>query len=184
MIGGNEIAAGGKPPAVFDRDRWVDWRERHDRPIYAATLWPNRSLDGRGRRSVLLFLGIGLSLPLATLVGTLAFWGMLPFLAGTLGLVWLGFRRNDRDGWLAEDVAVWPDEVRVERREPSGRCLRWTARPLSVRIRFHPEPVESYLTLKGPGREVELGRFLSPGERKALGAELETALGQAIRGRR
>jgi uncharacterized membrane protein len=37
-------------------------------------------------------------------------------------------------------------------------------------------PVEHYLTLKGAGREVEIGAFLSEDERKALHGELADAI--------
>ena len=37
-------------------------------------------------------------------------------------------------------------------------------------------PVPDYLTLKGDGREVELGAFLAPEERKALAGELRAEL--------
>jgi uncharacterized membrane protein len=37
-------------------------------------------------------------------------------------------------------------------------------------------PVENYLTLRGAGREVEIGRFLTPEERVSLHEELELAL--------
>ena len=177
----HETTAGGKPPAVRDRDRWIDWRVRHDRPVWDASLWPNRSLTPGIRKAVLTFICAGLCLPLIPLIGTLAFWGMVPFLAGTLALILLGLRRSDRDGHLSEEVAIWPDEMRVERREPSGRCLRWSAETMQVRVRLADGPVESYLTLKGGGREIELGRFLSPEERVELAGEIEDALGRAFR---
>ena len=37
-------------------------------------------------------------------------------------------------------------------------------------------PVEKYLTLAGNGREIELGAFLSPGERVELFDEISAAL--------
>ncbi len=112
----------------------------------------------------------------------MAFWGMLPFVLATAGLLWLGLRRSDRDRLgLSEELTLWRDELRVERREPGGRCLRWSAEPLKVRLRLRPGPIENYLTLTGGGREIELGAFLSPPERIALMDEIEAALTRAIR---
>ena len=186
MIGDTKLAAGGRPPAVSRSPDWVDWRERHDAPVYAATLWPNRPLTEQGRKTVLAIAAVGLMVPLGPALGTPVFWGLLPFLAGALAMLWLGLRRSIRDGRLAEWVAIWPDEMRVERREPGGRVLRWRAEPFHVRLRLHPEgKVEQYLTLRATGspasREIELGAFLSPDERVALAGEIESAIGRAIR---
>ena len=63
------------------------------------------------------------------------------------------------------------------RREPRGRVRRWHANPFWVRLRLREDAhVEKYLTLEGNGREIELGAFLSPGEREALHGELSAAL--------
>ncbi len=107
-------------------------------------------------------------------------------MGAALGMLWLGLRRNIFDGRLAEQVTIWPDEMRVERREPGGRVRRWRAEPFHVRLTLHPEgKVEQYLTLRAAGgrvaREIELGAFLSPDERVALADEIEAALSRAIR---
>jgi uncharacterized membrane protein len=125
----------------------------------------------------------GLALPLLALAGTPVVWGLLPFAAAALAGLWYGFRRNQFDGRLVEEVAVWPDEIRIERREPRGPVRRWSADPWRVRVKIHEDArIEKYLTLQGGGREVELGAFLSPEERVALAAELEDSLTRAIRG--
>lgn len=183
MVSGRrrESAAGGKTAAASACRTCVEWRERQDRPLYAVTIWPNRSLTPGVRKAVLGAVALGLSLPMPMLVGTLAFWGMLPFVATTLALVWLGLRLSDRDRTVVEQLTLWRDEMRVERREPTGRCLRWTAEPLKVRLCLHAQPIENYLTLTGGGREIELGAFLSPDERAALAEELEDVLTRAMR---
>ena len=59
---------------------------------------------------------------------------------------------------------------------------RWHANPFWVRLRlFDGERVEKYLTLQGNGREIELGAFLSPGERQSLYDALGTALARLRR---
>jgi uncharacterized membrane protein len=181
---------GACAPDVFTSRDWVDWRDRRDRPLYTATLWPNRSLSLKGRQIVLGVAATGLAVPLLLTLGTPVFWGLLPFLSLALWLLWFSLRRNQFDGRLIEQVAVWRDEIRVERREPAGRVRRWSADPFHVRLTVHPEAkVEQYLTLRtygrtsrrGSGREIELGAFLSPDERVMLATEIEDALSRAIR---
>ena len=173
--------AGGEPSAASSPAGWVEWRERRDRPVYQVAIWPHRSMSPAMRKGVLVAVGTGLALPLVVLAGTMAFWGMLPFVGAALLLLWLGFRRSDRDrGARVEELTLWRDELRVERREPTGRCLRWSAEPMKVRLRVRPGPMENYLTLTGGGREIELGAFLSPPERLALMDEIEAALTRAI----
>ena len=124
----------------------------------------------------------GLSLPLFGVAGTPVFWALAPFLLLAFGALWLAIRRNSRALRIEERLTLWRDEVRVERREPDGRLLRWQAEPLRVRLRLHREAkVEDYLTIAGGGREIELGAFLSPEERVALAAEIEQALTRALR---
>lgn len=175
-------AAGRQAPAAAAPGSLIDWRARRDRPVYHARIWPHRPLGRRGRRAALGLAALGFAVPLLPLSGTAAFWGLLPFLAGGLGVLWLGLRRSDRDGRLVEEVSIWRDEIRVERRDPAGGVRRWCADPFDVRVTVYPEGrVENYLTLRGAGREIELGAFLSPEERVTLGDELEDALSRAIR---
>lgn len=174
-------AAGAKAPAA--RISGPRWRERKDRPIYEVALWPHQSLTLRGLKVVLGVAAAGLALPLVMALGTLVFWGLLPFmLLAFWGLV-TAIRRNSRDRMIHETLRLWRDEIRVERHETDGRILRWQAKPMEVRLRLHRDArIESYLTLKGAGREIELGAFLAPEERVALAGEIEAALTRAIRG--
>ena len=62
----------------------------------------------------------------------------------------------------------------------SGRVLRWQANPHWVRVKIQPEGrPQNYLTLKGGGREIELGAFLSPEERADLAEQIEMAMARA-----
>ena len=182
MTGESRSAAGERSPAASAFTDRLDWRERRDRPVYRAVLWPHRPLNARGRKVAVGVAAGGLTVPLLPQLGTPVFWALLPFMAVALGLLWFSLRRSDRDGRLTEEVMVWRDEVRVERREPDGRVRRWSADPYKVRLTLHPKAkVENYLTARGPGREIELGAFLTPEERVAFAAELEGALTRAIR---
>lgn len=151
---------------------------RTDPPLLALTLWPNRPLTARGGAWTLGLAAAGLGLPLVGLAGSAVAWGMLPFLAAPLGGLYLALKASAVSGRLREDLRLWPDLITVERREPQGTLRRWHADPFWVRLQLFAEGrvVENYLTLTGNGREIELGAFLSPGER----ADLHRDLGEAL----
>jgi uncharacterized membrane protein len=150
---------------------------RRDPPLLEMTLWPNRSLSRAGAGWIIGLAAAGLAMPLIPLAGSAAAWGMLPFLAAALLLLYWAIRRNTLDGRLSEELRLWPDLITVVRREPSGGVRRWHANPFWVRLRLlDGERVEKYLTLQGNGREIELGAFLSPGERETIYAALNSAL--------
>ncbi|MEM9060353.1 MAG: DUF2244 domain-containing protein [Pseudomonadota bacterium] len=173
-------AAGERSPAASVAG--PNWRDRKDRPIYQVELWPNQSLTQPG---LIWFLGISaafLALPAATIIGTAVFWGLTPFLAIAFLGIWFAIRLNGRNLSFSETLWIWRDEIRVERREPNGRRLRWQAEPFRVRLRIHKDAkIEDYLTLSGGGRIIELGAFLAPSERIALADEIESALTRAVR---
>lgn len=141
-------------------------------------LWPHRSLSSKG---FVIFFGatFGLvALPLLTVVGSPILWGLLPFFAICLGGMWAALRRNDRDRSMFERILLNSDELTVERHDPGRDIRRWSTNPYWVRVLTYPDagPVEHYLTLKGDGREIEIGSFLSPEERQALERELRSVL--------
>jgi uncharacterized membrane protein len=150
---------------------------RRDPPILDLMLRPNRSMSWRNAVWIFGLAAFGLAIPLVPLSRSGAAWGMLPFLAGALlGLYW-AIHRNTRDGRLTEELRLWPDLITVVRCEPAGGTRRWHANPFWVQLRLlDGERVEKYLTLQGNGREIELGAFLSPGERQTLYDALSAAL--------
>lgn len=152
-------------------------------PLVRLRITPSRSMSRKGFAWLLLITWGLLLVPLIPLLGTLALWVMLPFLLGALLLLWFFVERNFRDGELSEDVTLWTDLIQVRRNNPRGPGQTWEANPYWTKLALRPEggPVENYLTLKGNGREIELGAFLSPEERVTLHGELERAMSKARR---
>ena len=154
--------------------RWTD-------DSHVLTLWPHRSMT---RGGFVTFIGVTaalLAVPLLAVLGSPVLWAILPFMAAAVAGVWLALNRSDRDGGLREILRLSDERVELVRHEPKGRELHWDANPHWVSVHLHPgdRPVEDYLTLRGGGREVELGAFLSPDERRSLYAELVRLLGRA-----
>lgn len=151
--------------------------KRSDPPHFEMTIWPNRSMPISGFRRVIYFTAGMLALPLISVLGTPIGWVLLPFLVGTLCLLWFFIGWNYRDGKLNEVLKIWPDLIEVVRTEANGSQRSWHANPFWVQTDLKTKAkIESYLTLKGNGREIELGAFLSPEERIDLKAEVDQAL--------
>ena len=146
-------------------------------------LWPYRSLP---RKGFVLFIG-GTSamvlFPLIAVLGSPVLWGILPFFALAIWGMWAALSRSYRDAEIVEDLTLTPDSLSLTRHGPRGRRQDWQANPFWVSVHLHPTggPVPHYLTLRGSGREVELGAFLSEEERIALRDELQTRLARLNR---
>ena len=147
-------------------------------PEYAAEIWPNRSLPRSGFRMVLCAVAAGLAVPAFAVTGTVAFWILVPFLLITLAALWIAFELSYRSGDLREFLTLREGRLTVRRVEPNGDVREWQADPTRVQVRVRDTwRLEKYLSLSSEGRTIELGAFLSPGERDALGARLRRKLG-------
>ena len=136
------------------------------------TLWPHRSLAPRG---FVWFIGLTagfLAVPVLSQIGHATLWILLAFVSLALALVWAAIRRNQRDRAVTETLHLAPDRLHLRREARQRRD--WEANPHWVRLTLYQTggPVPDYLTLTGNGREVEIGAFLTPEERRQLREEL------------
>ena len=147
--------------------------------VQSLHLWPYRSLPKRG---FVWFIGITavlVSVPLLAMLGSPVLWGLLPFILLTLGGVWIALQRSYADGSVLERLALSPDRITLIRHNPRAPDQTWEANPhwVSVRMMEKGGPVDNYVTLKGNGREVEIGSFLTVEERLDLYQDLRRMLG-------
>ncbi len=147
-------------------------------PARRLDLWPHRSLPRKGFAGFMLLTSVMISLPLFPLLGTAVLWGLLPFLAGAVVLLWWALEHSYRAGRLHEALTIDDCEVQLTRTGPKGDVQTWDCNCHWAQAQIYPSggPVAHYITLRGGGREVELGAFLSEEERKALYGELRGAL--------
>ncbi len=158
-----------------------EWQDRPDGGK-ELTLWPYRSLPKRGFVVFIALTAAMISLPLFALLGSATLWVILPFLMLAVAAIWWALARSYRDGQLQERLVLAGDVVRLDRHAPDGSVQDWQANPYWTKIAIHPKggPVEDYLTLKGNGREVEIGAFLTPAERRRLYGELRPLFGARL----
>lgn len=137
-------------------------------------LWPHQSLPPKG---FVLFIGITgalVMLPLLPLLGTAVLWGLLPFMLIAVSSVWFAIHRNRRDAQILEILQLSDTQAHLTRHGPHGEIAEWTCnRHWCTVSKYDREgPVPHYVTLRGSGREVEIGSFLSEDERVALYEDL------------
>lgn len=142
-------------------------------------LWPHQSLGPRGFVTFFGLTATLLALPVLALVGSMALWGILPFVVAAFWGTWAAVRLNGRRAArIHEDLTLSPDRLTLAHMPARGPEQTWEANPHWVRLTLHETggPVPDYLTLKASGREVELGAFLSDEERRSLYRDLADRL--------
>lgn len=143
-------------------------------------LWPYRSLPRRGFAAFILGTFLLITVPLYSLLGTALVWGLLPFLLLAVAGLWWGLEHSYKTARLHEVLTIDSNLIHLVRTDPKGGVQEWECNSYWAQANIHPKggPVDHYITLKGQGREVELGAFLSEDERKVLFSELQDALRQ------
>lgn len=154
------------------------WTETSKDGTARLDLWPHRSLPARGFVFFIAATSLTMLMPLLALLGTRHLWVILPFVLLAVSGIWWAIRRNNQDASLTEVLTLSPARITLVRRAPDGAEQTWQASPYWTTVRLYPTggPVPAYLTLKGEGREVELGAFLSPEERLRLIGDVQAAL--------
>lgn len=145
---------------------------------YRLLLWPYRSLP---RRGFVWFIGVTatlMALPLAAVLGTVVWWGLLPFIALVMAGLWFALQRSYRSGETREELLLSRNRLEVRRQDPGKPDRIWRTNPYWVRVALRKGPVEKYLTLTDGQREIELGVFLTPEERQSLCDEMIHRLGE------
>jgi uncharacterized membrane protein len=148
---------------------------------FSALLTPHRSLSRQGFIAVMAVVA-GVNFIAGTAFTLLGAWPVAGFAGLDVLLVWWAFRRNFADGRLAERIEITAHELILQRlagpkSAPEERFLR---RSLRVELDEDKErELVGGLFLRSGQRRVEIGRFLSPEEKRSFSAVLRQALVRA-----
>ncbi|MFS4582360.1 DUF2244 domain-containing protein [Phaeobacter sp. C3_T13_0] len=154
--------------------QWISAQADSNQELH---LWPHQSLPPQGYLRFMAVLAALITIPLIPLLGSAALWGVLPFVTATLFAVKWALDRSRRDRHVLEVLTLDTNEAHLERINPSGERQNWSCNRYWTKIELHSDdgPVPNYVTLRGSGRQVEIGAFLSEDERKALYEDLKSA---------
>ncbi len=162
----------------------MPYRWETERPLGAELhLWPHQSLTAQGFSVFMASFFLLAILPVFWLIGTALLWGLLPFILAAVAGLWWALRHNSRERSVLEVLTINPETVHLVRHNPGGPEQDWQGQTHWLTVDLHESggPVPHYVTLRGGGREVEIGAFLSEEERKALFVELSDRVRQLKR---
>lgn len=153
------------------------WTTQPDETPQRLHLWPHQSLPARGMAAFILVTFTMILIPVMTLLGSPVLWGLLPFALLAVWGMYFALQKNHRALKIEEVLTLDEEAARLTRTEPSGTVREWDCNRYWTTITKYEKdgPIPHYVTLKGKGREVEIGAFLSEDERVALYDELQRA---------
>jgi uncharacterized membrane protein len=148
-----------------------------DRPVFAAELFPYRSLGRKGFRVLLVLMG-AFCLFYGGLFSMKGAWPIGLFLGADFLLVYGAFWLNYRSGRVSEHVTVSRTDVSIRKISPSGRVEEHRFNSFWVRFlvqRLHGVGIRS-MHVRGEGRDTEVGAFLNPEDRESFAKAFSGAL--------
>ena len=154
------------------------WTTAPDAPAQQMRLWPHQSLPAHGFAAFILTTFTLILIPIMTLLGTVLLWGLLPFVLLAVAGVYFALRQNHRSRLIEEVLTLDQDTARLIHTTHRGEVKEWACNRYWTTVTKYEKdgPVPHYVTLRGEGREVEIGAFLSEDERLALYDDLERNL--------
>lgn len=153
------------------------WTSKPDETPQTLLLWPHQSLSARGMAAFVLATFAMILIPVVSLLGSVLLWALLPFMLMAVWGIYHALRSNHRSRLITEVLSLGPEVAQLVRTDPGGETRAWDCnRHWTTITKYESDgPVPHYVTLRGKGREVEIGAFLSEEERVALYDELQRA---------
>ena len=147
-----------------------EWKTAPTARRQELRLWPHQSLPPKGFAAFILVTFAMILIPTLPLLGTPLLWWLLPFVLAAVAGMYFALQGNHKSRQIDEVFTLTDDTVHLTHTTPKGDVKEWDCK-------YEKDgPVPHYVTLRGKGREVEIGSFLSEDERIALFDELNRSL--------
>ncbi len=155
-----------------------EWTTAPHAPQQRLRLWPHQSLPPRGFAAFMLTTFAMILIPTLSVLGTVLLWGLLPFMLMAVGGMYFALTRNHNARLIEEVLTLDTQTAHLTHTTPGGHVKEWDCNRYWATVMKYEDsgPVPHYVTLRGAGREVEIGSFLSEDERIALFEDLQRSL--------
>lgn len=154
------------------------WTTPPDSDPQQMRLWPHQSLPPRGFAAFILTTFIMILIPTFALLGSVLLWGILPFAMMAVAGIYFALQSNHRARQIEEVLTIDTHNAHLWHRTAKGEVKEWVCNKYWTTVTKYDEdgPIPHYVTLRGEGREVEIGAFLSEEERVELFDDLQRSL--------
>ena len=141
-------------------------------------LWPHQSLPARGFAAFVLATFTMILIPTIAMLGTVLLWGLLPFVMAAVAGIYFALQTNHKVRQIEEVLTLSSDTAHLTHTTHKGEVKEWRDNRYWTKVTKYDRegPVPHYVTLRGHGKEVEIGSFLSEEERIALYDDLLRSL--------
>ncbi len=158
-------------------ERNVDPGADNGRPVFAAELFPHRSLGRKGFR-VMLALMVTFCLVYGTLFVIRGAWPIGIFFGADFFLLYGAFWLNYRSGRVREEVTVSRTDVSIRKFSASGRMVEHRFNPFWTRflVRRHSEIGVVSMHVRDRSHDTDVGSFLNPEDRESFAKAFKRAL--------
>jgi uncharacterized membrane protein len=148
-----------------------------EQPVFAAELYPHRSLGRKGFRVMLLLTG-GFCLFYGLFFVATGAWPIGLFFGLDFLLLYGAFRLNYRSARTRELVTVSRTDIAVRKIAPSGRTIEHHFNPFWTRFMVRRDDEIGILSMhiSGQGRGTDIGSFLNPDDRESFAKAFKRAL--------
>ncbi len=155
-----------------------EWKTEPNAAAQEMRLWPHQSLPAKGFAAFILATFTLILIPTITLLGTVLLWGMLPFVLGAVAAIYFALQYNHKTRQIEEVLRIDEDTAYLTHTTHKGEVKEWQCNRYWAKVQKYEKegPIPHYVTLRGEGREVEIGSFLSEEERVELYDDLLRSL--------
>ena len=151
------------------------WTTPTNSPQQEMRLWPHQSLPVRGFAAFILVTFTMILIPTMALLGTVLLWGLLPFALMAVAGMYFALQSNHKSREITEVLTLDSTSAKLVHTTSKGEIKEWVCNRYWTKVTKYENdgPIPQYVTLRGEGREVEIGAFLSEDERIALFDDLQ-----------
>ncbi len=154
----------------------------HLPPVFAARLFPYRSLGHRGFVILMVFISV-ICFGIGGFFWSIGAWPVFGFMGLDVLAIYVAFRINYRDARAFEEITISREEMVIRKCDPRGRCKNFNFNPVWAQfiVNRHDEIGITRMVIASRKLRLTIGDFLNPEDRESFARAFGAALADVKR---